>query len=132
MLPITESPITELPGPSKARHAPHLAGVGTAVHMRACCVALVMAGLLWGMAAAAEVPAAGAPAAEAPHAAGTQVPSIPTPSKNAAPVKKPFVSPYARAAAQREHAGQAPVGHAPTMVQLMGKPRKPHVAPPRK
>lgn len=134
MLPITESPITELPGPSRARDAQHLAGagVGTAVHTRAWCAAVVTAGMLWGMAAAAQVPAAGAPAATAPHAVGTRVPSMPVPSKNAKLVKKPFVSPYARAAARREHAGQAPAGHAPTMVQLMGKPRKPHAATPGK
>jgi hypothetical protein len=42
------------------------------------------------------------------------------------------VSPYARAASQRERAGQAPMGHAPTMVQGMGKPRKPHTGAPPK
>jgi hypothetical protein len=42
------------------------------------------------------------------------------------------VSPYARAAAQRERAGQAPAGHAPTMVQAIGKPRKPHAGAPAK
>jgi hypothetical protein len=42
------------------------------------------------------------------------------------------VSPYARAASAREHAGQAPLGHAPTMVQGMGKPRKPHPGTPSK
>jgi hypothetical protein len=88
--------------------------------------------MLWGMAAAAQVPAAGARAATAPHAVGTSVPTTAPSSKNAKPVKKPFVSPYARAAARREHAGQAPAGHAPTMVQLMGKPRKPHAATPGK
>jgi hypothetical protein len=46
--------------------------------------------------------------------------------------KKKVVSPYARAASQREHAGQAPTGHAPTMVQGMGKPRKPHAGTPPK
>ena len=46
--------------------------------------------------------------------------------------KKKVVSPYARAASQREHAGQAPAGHAPTMVQGMGKPRKPHAGTPSK
>jgi len=46
--------------------------------------------------------------------------------------KKKVVSPYARAASQREHAGQAPLGHAPTMVQGMGKPHKPHAGAPSK
>jgi hypothetical protein len=46
--------------------------------------------------------------------------------------KKKVVSPYARAASQREHAGQAPIGHAPTMVQGIGKPRKPHAGTPSK
>ena len=46
--------------------------------------------------------------------------------------KKRVVSPYARAASQRERAGQAPAGHAPTMVQGMGKPRKPHAGTPSK
>ena len=48
-----------------------------------------------------------------------------------APQKK-VVSPYARAASQRERVGQAPIGHAPTMVQGMGKPRKPHAGTPSK
>jgi hypothetical protein len=42
------------------------------------------------------------------------------------------VSPYARAASQRERVGQAPAGHAPTMMQGMGKPRKPHAGTPSK
>jgi hypothetical protein len=42
------------------------------------------------------------------------------------------VSPYARAASARERAGQPPLGHAPTMVQGMGKPRKPHSGTPSK
>jgi hypothetical protein len=42
------------------------------------------------------------------------------------------MSPYARAASQRERAGQAPMGHSPTMVQGMGKPRKPHTGAPPK
>jgi hypothetical protein len=46
--------------------------------------------------------------------------------------KKKVVSPYARAASQRERVGQAPAGHAPTMVQGMGKPRKPHAGAPSK
>jgi predicted lipoprotein len=46
--------------------------------------------------------------------------------------KKKVVSPYARAASQREHAGQAPAGHVPTMVQGIGKPRKPHAGTPSK
>lgn len=46
--------------------------------------------------------------------------------------KKKVVSPYARAASQHGHAGEAPLGHAPTMVQGMGKPRKPHPGAPNK
>ena len=47
-------------------------------------------------------------------------------SKTAKPVKH-MMSPYARAAGQRERAGQAPAGHpGQTMVQAVGKPHKPH------
>jgi hypothetical protein len=38
------------------------------------------------------------------------------------------VSPYARAAAAHARAGQLSTGRSPTLVQGMGKPRKPHAA----
>jgi hypothetical protein len=46
--------------------------------------------------------------------------------------KNHVVSPYARAASQRERVGQPPVGHAPTSVQGMGKARKSHTGAPSK
>ena len=55
-----------------------------------------------------------------------------TPTAPAAAPKKHVVSPYARAAAQRERLGQPPVGHAPTSVQGMGKARKSHTGAPSK
>jgi hypothetical protein len=65
--------------------------------------------------------------AAAPTAAPQPAVSAPAASaKNADSAKKTLVSPYARAAAQRQRVGQAPVGHAPTMMQGLGKPRKPH------
>jgi hypothetical protein len=72
--------------------------------------------------------------AQAPQstaAARSAVSAQEAPAKNKW-AKKKVVSPYARAASQREHAGQAPSGHAPTMVQGMGKPRKPHAGTPSK
>ncbi|MEA3108824.1 MAG: hypothetical protein QOI88_3429 [Gammaproteobacteria bacterium] len=56
----------------------------------------------------------------------------PLPTAPSAVTKKKVVSPYARAAAQHERVGEAPVGHAPTRVQGMGKPHKPHAGAPRK
>jgi hypothetical protein len=73
--------------------------------------AALVAATFLGMPARAQTPAAIKPAVSAP---------------------KKVVSPYARAASQREHAGQAPLGHAPTMVQGMGRPRKPHAGTPSK
>ena len=55
-----------------------------------------------------------------------------TPTAPVAAPKKHVVSPYARAAAQRERLGQPPVGHAPTSVQGMGKARKSHTGAPSK
>jgi hypothetical protein len=80
------------------------------------------------------VPAwAQAPKPTAPSAATKPAVSAPAASaKNSPLAKKKIVSPYARAASQRERAGQAPVGHAPTMVQGMGKPHKPHAGTPSK
>jgi hypothetical protein len=47
--------------------------------------------------------------------------------------KKQVVSPYVRAASQRERLGQPPVGHAaPTSVQGMGQARKSHAGAPSK
>jgi len=66
------------------------------------------------------------------QAATPTTPSAASKPASSAAAKKRVVSPYARAASQREHAGQAPVGHAPTMVQGMGKPRKPHAGAPTK
>jgi hypothetical protein len=77
----------------------------------------------------------GAPAwAQAPQptaAANSAVSAREAPAKNKW-AKKTVVSPYARAASQRERAGQAPMGHAPTIVQGMGKPRTPHAGTPSK
>jgi hypothetical protein len=80
------------------------------------------------------VPAwAQAPQPTAPSTATKPAMSAPAAStKNSQWAKKKVVSPYARAASQRERAGQAPIGHAPTMVQGMGKPRKPHAGTPSK
>ena len=64
-------------------------------------------------------------------AAASAVSAQEAPAKNKW-AKKKVVSPYARAASQRERVGQAPIGHAPTMVQGMGKPRKPHAGTPSK
>jgi hypothetical protein len=44
--------------------------------------------------------------------------------------KKHVVSPYARAASQRERLGQPPLGHALTSVQGIGKARKSHTGAP--
>lgn len=88
-----------------------------------CAIAVLVAGSLFGMAVSAETPA---PAAATPHAAA--VPAAPG-SKSAQPAARRVVSPYARAAAQHGRAGEPPAGHAPTMVQGMGKPHKPHAAP---
>src|SRR5712672_2208426 len=74
---------------------------------------------------------AAAPKPTVPSAATKPAVSTPTvAAKNSQSAKKRVVSPYARAASQRERAGQAPAGHAPTMVQGMGKPRKPHAGTP--
>jgi predicted lipoprotein len=68
----------------------------------------------------------------APSAATKPAVSAPEATAKNKWAKKKVVSPYARAASQREHAGQAPIGHAPTMVQGIGKPRKPHAGTPSK
>jgi hypothetical protein len=79
------------------------------------------------------MPARAGAAVQAPAAAAAPVVNSPAASaKNPPWAKKKVVSPYARAASQREHAGEAPFGHAPTMVQSMGKPRKPHTGAPHK
>jgi hypothetical protein len=101
------------------------AGLHTAARIRACGIAAVLiAGSLLGMSAPAQAPAP--PSPPAPHAAA--VPAAPA-AKNA---KRRVLSPYARAAAQQARAGQPASGHAPTMVQGMGKPRKPHPGTPPK
>jgi hypothetical protein len=83
--------------------------------------AAFVAATFLGVPARAQTPAAIKPAVSAPESA----------AKNKW-AKKKVVSPYARAALQREHAGEAPLGHAPTMVQGMGRPRKPHAGTPSK
>jgi hypothetical protein len=82
-------------------------------------VAALVAGSVWAIAASAQTPAPTKPAAATPHAVTKASP-------------KPARSPYARAAAQHEHAGEPPAGHAPTIVHGMGKPHKPHAGPPKK
>jgi hypothetical protein len=89
--------------------------------------AALVAAMFLGMPAWAETPKPTAPSA-APKPA-VSAPEATAKNKWA---KRKVVSPYARAASQREHAGQAPNGHAPTMVQGMGKPRKPHAGTPAK
>ncbi|HEY3655537.1 MAG TPA: hypothetical protein VGL34_11250 [Steroidobacteraceae bacterium] len=73
-----------------------------------------------------------APKPTVPSAATKPAASAPQTAAKNKWAKKKVVSPYARAASQREHAGEAPLGHAPTMVQGMGKPRKPHPGTPSK
>jgi hypothetical protein len=98
-----------------------------AARVRACGVAAVLiAGSLFGMSATAQTPAPTSPSPSGQHAAA--VPGSPG-AKNG---NRPVVSPYARAAARQARAGQASTGHAPTMVQSMGKPRKPHPGTPPK
>jgi hypothetical protein len=89
--------------------------------------AILVAALCLGVPAWAQTPKPAMAVAAAKPAVNT--PEAPGKNKWA---KKKVVSPYARAASQREHAGQAPTGHAPTMVQGMGKPRKPHPGTPSK
>jgi len=95
----------------------------------ACGVAAALgAATLLTMPARAEAPQATAPSAATQPAASATA----APAKNSQWAKKKVVSPYARAASQREHTGQASTGHAPTTVQGMGKPRKPHAGTPSK
>src|SRR6266700_2508351 len=93
---------------------------------RGLAAALVAATLL-SVSALAQAPKPAAPSAATKPAASAADAS----AKNKW-AKKKVVSPYARAASQREHAGQVPLGHAPSMVQSMGKPRKPHPGTPSK
>ena len=66
-------------------------------------------------------------AAIATMAASSQAATPTAPAAEPKPgSKKQVVSPYVRAASQRERLGQPPVGHAPTSVQGMGKARKSH------
>lgn len=86
--------------------------------------ALWMLGATVAAAAFAEVPShADLPVVHAK----TQVAPPAARANPAAPTRAP-TSPYARAAAQRAHEGQAPAGHpqGQTNVQALGKPRKPH------
>jgi predicted lipoprotein len=85
----------------------------------------------YGVAAMLTAASVVAMAASAQAATPTAPSAAPKPASSAT-AKKRVVSPYARAASQRERAGQAPMGHAPTMVQGMGKPRKPHTGAPPK
>ena len=66
-------------------------------------------------------------AASSQAATPTAPAAVPKPAS-----KNHVVSPYARAASQRERLGQPPVGHAPTSVQGMGKARKCHTGAPSK
>jgi hypothetical protein len=71
-------------------------------------------------------------AAIATMAASSQAATPTAPAAAPKPaLKKHVVSPYARAASQRERLGQAPAGHAPTPVQGMGK-HKSHAGAPTK
>jgi hypothetical protein len=72
--------------------------------------------------------------AQAPQPTPATKPAVSAPAAAAKNkwAKKKVVSPYARAASQRQHTGQAPLGHEPSMVQGMGKPRKPHAGAPSK
>jgi hypothetical protein len=101
------------------------AGLHAAARIRACgAAAVLIAGSLFGMSATAQAPAP-------PSPSGTQAVTVPA-SPAAKNAKRRVVSPYARAAAQQARAGQSASGHAPTMVQGMGKPRKPHPGTPPK
>jgi hypothetical protein len=93
----------------------------TASGARACVVAVLIAGSLFALPLWAQAEtAATAPAAPASTA-----------TTSTKPGEKHVVSPYARAA-RRDRAGQTPSGHAPTMVQGIGKTtHKPHAAAPR-
>ncbi len=71
-------------------------------------------------------------AAIATMAASSQAATLTAPAAPKPASKKHVVSPYARAASQRERLGQPPVGHAPTSVQGMGKARKSHTGAPSK
>jgi hypothetical protein len=119
----------QIPGTGAIRASQRItaAGLHAAAQMRACGVAAVLiAGSLFGMSASGQAPAPSPPSTPGPHA--VTVPAAPA-AKNA---KRPVVSPYARAAAQQARAGQPSTGHAPTRVQSMGKPRKPHPRTPSK
>ena len=80
---------------------------------------------------AAMLIAAIATIAASSQAAAPTASTAPAAAPKPAP-KKHVVSPYARAASQRERLGQPPVGHAPTSVQGMGKARKSHTGAPSK
>jgi type IV secretory pathway TrbL component len=84
------------------------------LNVKTAACALVLAA--WNLSAAA-APAPPTPAHGSAHASA---------ATRAAAAKRNVVSPYARAAARHEHAGDRPVGNAPTLMQSMGKPRRPH------
>jgi hypothetical protein len=90
--------------------------------------AAVVAAMFLGAPAWAQAPKPTAPSAVTKPAASASGAT----AKASQGAKKRVVSPYARAASARERAGQPPLGHAPTMVQGMGKPRKPHSGTPSK
>jgi hypothetical protein len=91
-------------------------------------LAVLIAGSLFGLPLRAQASVPSVRSADT-QAATTAPASSATKSTN--PGKKPVVSPYARAAAQHAHVGEASMGHAPTMVQGMGKTtHKPHAATP--
>jgi hypothetical protein len=103
----------------------------TASGARGCgAVAVLIAGSLFGLPLWAQTSVPIVRSADTQTAATAPASSATTSTK---PGQKHVVSPYARAAAQREVAGRASSGHAPTMVQGIGKTtHKPHAAAPRK
>jgi hypothetical protein len=79
---------------------------------RTAACALVLSALSLSVAAAATTVAPRKPA----HTTAARAPDS----------RRQVTSPYARAAAGHVHVGERPVGNAPTLVQGMGKPHRPH------
>jgi hypothetical protein len=100
----------------------------TASGARVCgAVTVLIAGSLFGLPLMAQTSVPIVRSADTQTAA-----AAPAATKSTKPGTKRVVSPYARAAAQHAHAGEASMGHAPTMVQGIGKTtHKPHAAAPR-
>jgi hypothetical protein len=109
---------------NEMRHVDSMCGSGGEVAVRShaaahiCAygaLAVVIVGCFFGTSALAQAPV---PAVITKHAATAPATSS---SKHPNLAKKAVVSPYARAAAQRERSGQAPAGHP----QPVGKPHRP-------